>query len=233
MSDKKKKQSPNTGVNALIFILFWVISLGFLQVSFWNIWSDIYNFIAINLPTIFHRLWIAYLINGLIIGLGFGLGQKVAIQALSSLRMKYWVRTSVFFALLTQFLNYMVLRFIEWKTFNDAGIYFLAIAIGYQVLLTVSQWLILRKHFKQASLWLLTLIPIILNVVLGYSPDYLPTFIVSQALISALALLWMHRQNLPAEKAKNTEKAEARLSDTLPEEDEMQESLGRYQASEA
>jgi hypothetical protein len=233
MSEKKKKQSPNTGVNALIFILFWVISLGFLELSFWNIWSDIYNFVAINLPAIFHRLWIAYLIDGLIIGLGFGLAQKVAIQALSSLHLKYWVRTSIFFAVLAQFLNYMALRFVDWKGFVNTEIYFLAIAIGYQVLLTMAQWLILRKHFKQASLWLLMLIPIILNFVFNYSPNYLPTFIVSQALISALALLWMHRQSLPTEKAKNTEEAEARLSDTLPEEDELQGGIGRYQTSEA
>ena len=70
MTEKKKKDYDNKGVNALIFILFWLVSLGFLQFSAWDIWTDIYNFVAVNFPAIFQRMWIAYILHGLIIGLG-------------------------------------------------------------------------------------------------------------------------------------------------------------------
>jgi hypothetical protein len=229
MIEKKKKHGQNNGVNALTFILFWVISLGFLQFSSWDIFSNIYSFVAIEFPAILQRMWLVYIFHGLVIGLGVGLAQKVAIQALSPIRLKYWLRINLLVFTAAKFAEYLTIRYVEWRTYGDTGIYYLGIALIAQILLVSGQWWILRKHYQQAWLWLLLLVPTLLSSILGYTPEFLPNPIISQALISALALLWMNRQTISPEKLKNSAEAEVRLSDTLPDDTENQELVALYQ----
>lgn len=233
MSEKKKKQGQNIGVNALVFVLFWLISLGFLEFSSWDIYSNIYNFVAVNLPEFLQRLWIAFLLHGFIIGLGLGLAQKVAIQALSPIRLKYWLRLHLFVFIAAKMAEYSIMRFWDWRSYDDMGILYFSVSLLSQVLLTMGGWWILRKHYQQAFVWCLTLIPVLSQTLLGYTPAFLPYPIIFQTLISALALLWMNRQSIQPEKVKNSAEAEARLLDNLHDMEEDQAFLAQVQASEA
>lgn len=232
MSEKKKKEGQNIGVNAFIFVLFWLISLGFLEFSSWDIYTNIYSFVAVNLPAFLQRLWIAFALHGLFIGLGIGLAQKVAIQALSPIRLKYWLRFNIFVFVAAKMAEYGILRYLDWRSYDDMGLFYIAVIAISQTILTFGGWWILRKHYRNASVWLLPLIPMFLQIIFGYTSEFFLSPAIFQMLFSALALLWMNRQSKEPEKLKNSAEAESRLLDNLPDIEEEQDLQRLYQVTD-
>jgi hypothetical protein len=231
MGEKRKSQDKK--LNALLFLVFWVLVMGISSYALEAHYFTFFNFVTNTLPEFLaRRAWIFFLILGLSHGLVFGLAQKLAIRLLSQSKLEYWLRLSIASSLLLNIAYYLL-----WRYLGDSNLYSLlyspAMATNFAVL-GILQWRILRKHFGQAWLWLLLIIPNSILEFLRYDLVLHPAFLDAfQAFLAACVLLWINQQALSPEKLKNSEEAEARLADTLLDESENQELLARYQASDA
>jgi hypothetical protein len=235
---EKAKNGSKKPVNALVFILSWVLIMGILNsvLGSFNFLSFVTDYFPEFLS---RRLWLVYLLQGISQGLVIGVAQKLLLRFLTQARLKYWLRLSLVLSVISSLLSYALYRYLSSSVDFDLYITLSKVLGNVNLIILMGlQWRILQKHFKDAWMWLVLLLPALVfenirwtrwNLDLPISGVYL------QIILTAFALLWMSRRTLPEEKAKNTTEAEARLAEPSyeAEAEENQIILSRYQASDA